>query len=170
METNLSVIALEAELNCAENEDFRAYLQQFPEDLDPVVFDLNKAVEEKIDCTSCGNCCRSLLINVSAQEASALAHLMNRSVEDIKLQFLEESVGGQLVINTIPCHFLSQNKCSIYADRFSECRAFPHLNKPGFRQRIFGTLMHYGRCPIIYNVVEALKIHTKFTLSKHDRE
>jgi uncharacterized protein len=170
IETNLSAIALEAEMKCDENEDFRAWLQQSPEDLDPVVFELNSRVEAQIDCTSCGNCCRSLIINVSAQEADALAHRMNRPLKDIKLQFLEESIGGQLVINTIPCHFLSQNKCSIYADRFNECRAFPHLNKPGFRQRIFGTLMHYGRCPIIYNVVEALKIHTKFILPKREKE
>jgi uncharacterized protein len=166
IETNLSIIAGEAELKLGENEDFRTYLQQFPQDLDPLVFDLNRQVEAKIDCTRCGNCCRTLLINVTAEEAAALALRLDSSVEAVKRQFLEESTGGQLVINTVPCHFLSQNSCSIYTDRFSECRAFPHLNKPGFRQRLFGTLMHYGRCPIIYNVVEALKIYTSFTAAK----
>ena len=59
--------------------------------------------------------------------------------------------------DTIPCHFLADNICTIYPQRFHECREFPHLHKPGFVQRFPGTIMHYARCPIIFNVIEELK-------------
>ena len=62
-----------------------------------------------------------------------------------------------MIINTIPCHFLKGTSCSIYEHRFTECREFPHLNKPHFRGRLFGTMQYYEICPIIFNVVEQLK-------------
>ena len=60
-------------------------------------------------------------------------------------------------MNKIPCHFLHENKCTVYEARPTECREFPGLHKPGFIKRSFATFMHYGRCPIIFNVIEALK-------------
>ena len=162
METDLALIAAASETRMEENEAFREFLKNSTLELDDLVAELNAGIEPLIDCTACGNCCRSLMINVSAQEADALADRLHSSVALVKEKYLEESLGGQLVINTIPCHFLADNKCTIYEHRFTECREFPHLNKTGFRQRIFGTLMHYGRCPIIYNVMEALKLRTKF--------
>lgn len=160
--TDLGFIANEAESRTAENEAFRDFLKQTDLDLDELVQNLTAEIEPGIDCTTCGNCCRSLMINVSTGEAQALAARLGSSLSVVKEKYLEESVGGQLIINTIPCHFLEDNKCTIYENRFSDCREFPHLHKSGFRHRIFGTLMHYGRCPIIYNVMEALKQRTKF--------
>jgi Fe-S-cluster containining protein len=84
------------------------------------------------------------------------------SREDVKEKYIEESQQGNCFINTIPCHFLADNKCTIYENRFTECRDFPHLHKPGFKARLAGTLMHYGRCPIIYNVIEEMKVKTGF--------
>jgi len=162
IQTDLVYIAAQADLKFSENENFRDYLRNGEFDLDTMVIALNAVIEPQIDCTQCGNCCRSLMINVTPAEATQLAGRLGQSLEMVKKTFLEESTGGQLVINTIPCHFLDNNKCSIYSDRFTDCRAFPNLDKPGFAQRIFATLMHYGRCPIIYNVMEELKQHTTF--------
>ncbi|MBC6489378.1 hypothetical protein BC349_00230 [Flavihumibacter stibioxidans] len=160
--TDLSFIAGESAAKTAENEAFRDFLKHSDIELDSLVHELNGEIEPLIDCTACGNCCRSLMINVSADEAQSLAERLHTSLAAVKEKYLEESTGGMLVINTIPCHFLADNKCTIYENRFADCREFPHLHKNGFHQRIFGTLMHYGRCPIIYNVMEALKQHTKF--------
>ena len=81
----------------------------------------------------------------------------------MKKKDIEESAEGQLIMNTIPCHFLSGSSCNIYEDRFTECREFPHLHKPHFTSRLFGTMIYYGMCPIIFNVVEQLKdaVHFK---------
>lgn len=162
IQTDLAYIAAQADLKFSENENFRDFLRNRDFDLDTMVPALNAVIEAQVDCTQCGNCCRSLMINVTPAEATQLADRLGQPLEMVKKTFLEESSGGQLVINAIPCHFLDNNKCSIYADRFTDCRAFPNLDKPGFSQRIFATLMHYCRCPIIYNVMEELKLQTTF--------
>ena len=146
-----------------ENDAFRVFLKNRDSDfIDKIVFGLNAKVEKEIDCTECGACCKSLMINVTAEEADQTAGKMNLSLSAFKEKYIEESIGGKFIINTIPCHFLKDKKCTIYEDRFNECREFPHLHKPNFSDRLFGTLIHYSICPIIFNVVEQLKIEMNF--------
>ncbi|MBC7887436.1 MAG: YkgJ family cysteine cluster protein [Ferruginibacter sp.] len=141
-----------------ENDRFRIFLKQQDEEyIDSIVHALNEQITAQIDCTQCGNCCKSLMINVSTEEIALLATEFQTSPADVKERYIEESDEGQLIINSIPCHFLSGTTCSIYEHRFTDCRDFPHLHKPGFTRRLFGTLMNYAICPIIFNVVEKLK-------------
>lgn len=127
-----------------------------------MVFQINNEVEQKIDCTTCGACCKGLMINVTQKESDAVAAHLQMNNDDFEEKYIEKSMGGQMIINTIPCHFLSDSKCTIYKNRFNECREFPHLHKPNFTDRLFGTLIHYSICPIIFNVVEELKSATEF--------
>lgn len=146
-----------------ENENFRFFLkEQDGELIDKKVQRLNEWVTEKTDCTSCGNCCKSLLINVTTNEAESLAAHLQTSLETIKERYLDVSPGGKMVISSIPCHFLQGTKCSIYEKRFEGCREFPHLDRANFTQRLFGTMMYYGTCPIIFNVIELLKEELEF--------
>jgi len=146
-----------------ENENFRFFLkEQDGEAIDKRVQRLNEWVTEKTDCTSCGNCCKSLLINVTTNEAESLAAHLQTSLETIKERYLDVSPGGKMVISSIPCHFLQGTKCSIYENRFEGCREFPHLDRANFTQRLFGTMMYYGTCPIIFNVIELLKEELEF--------
>lgn len=147
-----------------ENDAFRLFIKNSDNnDVDRMVHALNENITPQIDCTRCGNCCKSLMINITAPEANELAAHLNMDLVAVKEKYIEESLQGQMIMNTIPCHFLSGTKCSIYEHRFNECREFPHLHKDNFRGRLFGTLMHYASCPIIFNVVESLKIATGFT-------
>lgn len=165
---DLSAIQTASECNEDENDRFRIFLkQQDSERVDEMVHSLNRTISAQIDCTQCGNCCHSLMINVEPDEAKNLAAYLDIPAAEFKHAYIEESEQGQMVINTIPCHFLKHNKCSIYTHRFNECREFPHLHKPAFISRLFGTFMHYGRCPIIFNVIEALKIELAFQLIKN---
>ncbi len=146
-----------------ENNHFLRSLRSRSDiELDALAHTLNNEVSAAIDCTECGNCCRSLVINVTQEEVGLLAGHLMLSKEETKEKYIEESQQGNCFINTIPCHFFSANKCTIYEHRFSECRDFPHLHKPGFKARLSGTLMHYGRCPIIYNVIEKMKTELSF--------
>ncbi len=132
------------------------------DEVDGIFHALNEVIAPQIDCTKCGNCCRSFMINVSEEEALKVANTIKLEMNAFKAKYLEESMGGKLIINQIPCHFLSGNKCSIYEDRFSGCREFPHLDEPKIQQRLFGLLMYYSKCPIIYNVIEQAKEQTSF--------
>ena len=141
-----------------ENDRFRIFLKQLDgEQIDTIVHKLNAGISAQIDCTQCGNCCKSLMINVTGEDVKALATHLQISQADVKEKYIEESGQGEMIINTIPCHFLRGTTCSIYEHRFTDCREFPHLHKPHFTGRLFGTLMNYAMCPIIFNVVEKLK-------------
>ena len=156
-------IKKEAATNEEENDAFRVYLKGIESDeLDKKVHQINEVVTPQIDCTQCGACCRQLMINVTEKERVAVANHFQISPSVFKERYLEESMQGKLIINTIPCHFLKDSKCNIYENRFTECRAFPHLHENNFKRRLFGTLVHYAMCPIIYNVIEQLKIAVGF--------
>jgi uncharacterized protein len=168
--TNLSIISANAEKNEAENLRFRELLKQKDvAEIDRLVFELNEEITPQINCTECGtqcgNCCRSLMINVEDADAARLSMHLQLDKEAFYEKYVERSSQGSLaVMNTIPCHFLHENKCTVYEARPNECREFPGLHHPGFTKRLFTIFMHYGRCPIIYNVVEKLKDEIQFNV------
>ncbi len=142
----------------AENDLFAQKVKQ----LDPVMVDqwvlaLNESIAPQIDCTSCGNCCKTLMINVTDMEADRMAAHLSISRSNFDDQYLEKGSNGMMLMNSIPCSFLKDKKCSVYESRFEGCREFPAMHLPGFSKRLFTTLMHYSRCPIIFNVVEEMK-------------
>jgi hypothetical protein len=157
-ETDLKTLAATALQKEEENNQFLASLQHANGVvLDALVHSINARVSKAIDCTECGNCCRTLIVNVTEAELNNLAQHLHITPQAAAEKYIEKSEAGKCYISTMPCHFLEGNKCSIYNQRFTDCREFPHLHKSGFKERLSGTLMHYGSCPIIYNVVEELK-------------
>lgn len=141
-----------------ENDNFRNFLKTQPSDeVDSLVNQLNAKITPLIDCLSCGNCCHSLMINVTEEEADNLSNHLKQSRADFDDKYLEKG-SSMMVINTIPCTFLTGKACSVYEHRFAGCREFPALHLPNFTSRLFTTFMHYDRCPIIYNVIEELKV------------
>jgi Fe-S-cluster containining protein len=153
-------IAIEKE---AENDAFRSFIKNSDGPaIDLLVQEINAAVEPCIDCTSCAACCKTLMINVKPQEAERLASHLKISSTHFKARYIEESLQAQMILNKMPCHFLEGGRCTVYEQRFAECREFPHLSRQNFKDRMFGTLIHYAICPIIFNVIEELKIKTGF--------
>lgn len=163
LQTSIAAIAEAAKQKEAENIQFAEQLLQMnSEEVDTAVHQLNQTIEPQIDCTQCGNCCKTLMVNITGEEADrASAHLqMTRQAFDEA--YVEKGSHELMIINSIPCHFLKGTSCSIYEHRFAGCREFPALHLPHFTQRLFTVMMHYDRCPIIFNVVEALKKETGF--------
>jgi len=162
--TTLTEIARAAEEKEAENLAFRSYLQsQNSDDIDELVQELDTLITPQIDCTSCGNCCRNLMINVTEDEVTALATHLNTTNTGLKEKYIETgSSNDMMIINTIPCHFLHESRCTIYEHRFAGCREFPALHLPKFNKRLFTTFTHYSTCLIIYNVVEEMKKRVSF--------
>lgn len=164
MITNLNTIAAAAVTNENGNVRFKEMVQSSDSaTIDQLVFKLNDTITPQIDCTQCGNCCRSLMINVEAADAGRLSKQLDIPEETFYERYIERSNEGTLaVMSSIPCHFLFENKCTVYEARPNECREFPGLHHPGFKKRLFAIFMHYGRCPIIFNVIEQLKLEMEF--------
>jgi Fe-S-cluster containining protein len=163
LETNRERIAILAASRESENDAFRDFLHnKESEAIDEMVFCLNNTITAQIDCKKCGACCKMLMINVVPSEATTVSAHLGISTKEFKEKYIEESLQGQMIMSSIPCHFLKDKICTVYEHRFSECREFPHLDRKNFKDRLFGTLIHYAMCPIIFNVVEELKIKTGF--------
>ena len=158
VQTDLEIIGKHAVERNVENEQFRQQLTGIEERvLDAMAHAVNDEVSSLVDCTACGNCCRTLVINVERDDVPGCARGVGLTEAAFEDKYIEESAAGHLFVSTVPCHFLTDNKCTVYEHRFTDCREFPHLHKPGFRERLGNTLMYYGMCPIIYNVVEEMK-------------
>lgn len=170
IETNRETIAQLAASREDENDAFRVFLNHKDGGtVDEMVFRLNDIVTPQVDCTKCGACCKMLMINVTPAEAETVSTHLGISNGTFKEKYIEESLQGQMIMSSIPCHFLNEKICTVYEHRFSECREFPHLDRKNFKDRLFGTLIHYAMCPIIFNVVEELKIRTGFkTVSQQE--
>lgn len=163
IETDLDRISALAAEKETENRYFTAFLTtQDTLRTDALVTRLDQSITPQIDCTQCGNCCKSLMIVVNDEEADTLSAHLHQDRDGFDRNYLEKGSNGMMVINRIPCHFLSDNRCSVYEHRFAGCREFPALHIPGFTKRLFTVFMHYDRCPIIFNVVEAMKKEMQF--------
>ena len=146
-----------------ENDHFQSFLAtQDATGIDARVFALQADITPKIDCRQCGNCCKTLMIEVTQPEAERVAQVLGVESDQFVSENLEKGIGQRMIMNTMPCRFLEELSCTIYTDRFAGCREFPALHLPGFTARYFTTRMHYGRCPIIFNVLEALKKELSF--------
>jgi Fe-S-cluster containining protein len=164
---DLEIIKTKANELVHENDKFQAFLREIDSNqLDKHVFKLSEAISPKISCTSCGNCCKSLMVNIDEDEANLLSAHLGKNRVDFDEAYISRGESGRMVINAIPCHFLVENSCSVYEYRFAGCREFPAFHVPDFNKRLFTTYMHYDRCPIIFNVIETLKDELGFEKSK----
>ena len=164
--TDLEIIKSQADLLATENLEFQDFLRNLEgETLDKTVFALSEEISPLISCTDCGNCCKSLMVNIDEQEATHLAAHLGQTRAEFDQKYIEKGESGRMVINAIPCHFLKDNACTVYAHRFAGCKEFPAFHIPDFNKRLFTTYMHYDRCPIIYNVMENLKSEVGFSPS-----
>lgn len=127
-----------------------------------MVHRLNDEISPKIDCTLCGNCCKSLMVGIKPEERIFFAEHFQLSNEEAAEKYLATGINGDTIMSNMPCVFLKENSCTIYEDRFSDCREFPHLHQDGFVNRLFSVLSSYGMCPIVFNVVEAMKTELGF--------
>jgi hypothetical protein len=66
-----------------ENLQFQNFLREMDsESLDNAVLALSNTISPQIDCTQCGNCCKSLMVNINNQEADNLAAHLGQKRED----------------------------------------------------------------------------------------
>ena len=101
------------------------------------------------------------MINIEESDVERISNHLNITEENFKENYVE-SGSTMMIMNTIPCSFLKEKMCTVYEGRFTDCRQFPNLHSPGFQRRLFATLVNYEICPIIFNVIEQLKIITDF--------
>jgi Fe-S-cluster containining protein len=118
---------------------------------------LHEQAFAKIDCLQCANCCKNYSPRFKTPDIKRISkHLKMKEGEFIET-YLVLDPEGDYVVKTKPCPFLgSDNYCSIYEVRPSDCQRFPYTDEDVIVKRQSLTLKNSTFCPIVYYVLEGL--------------
>ena len=112
---------------------------------------------EKIDCLQCANCCKNYSPRFKTPDVKRISRHLKMRESDFIEQYLKVDDEGDFVAKTLPCPFLgSDNFCTIYEERPSDCRRFPYTDEDVIIKRQALTLKNSTFCPITYYVLEKL--------------
>jgi Fe-S-cluster containining protein len=119
--------------------------------------DLHEEAFEKIDCLNCAACCKNYSPRFKTTDIKRISkHLKLRESVFIDT-YLNLDSDGDYVVKSSPCPFLgSDNYCSIYEQRPSDCHRFPYTDEDVLLKRPAITLKNATFCPAVYFVLEKL--------------
>jgi uncharacterized protein len=118
---------------------------------------LHEEAFEKIDCLTCGNCCKGYSPRFKAPDIKRISKHLKIKEGDLINNYLFVDSDGDYVMRQKPCAFLgSNNYCSIYEVRPSDCARFPYTDEDVLLKRQPLTLKNSTFCPAVYFVLEKL--------------
>lgn len=119
--------------------------------------DLHEEAFEKIDCLTCGNCCKGYSPRFKGPDIRRIAKHLGMKDGDLINRYLVVDEDGDYVMRSRPCSFLgADNHCSIYDVRPSDCERFPYTDEDVILKRQPLTLKNSTFCPAVYHVLERL--------------
>ena len=158
--TDLKLIEKLAEENFQANQKFAEFLKTKDSDAtDKIVANLSQNVSLGIDCKKCANCCKSLTVAANYQDSAKVAASLNLEHSEFKANYMKRDYNGDMVFKQRPCPLLKNDLCSVYENRPTTCRTYPHLEKGNFIGRLQNVLSNLKVCPIAYNTFELLKLN-----------
>lgn len=153
------------QLAAARHDEFEVlrYLLELDDDiddarLDALVEEIAAPIRAAIDCTKCANCCRTLTVYMTPEDAKLLADGLGTPPAEVIRSYIDPASSPDedaWRLRFRPCCFLEGKLCSVYAHRPDACRIYPSF-APDFRWTLENTLDGAGICPIIYNVLSQL--------------
>jgi uncharacterized protein len=119
--------------------------------------DLHELAFEQIDCLQCAACCKNYSPRFKTTDVKRISkHLGMRESQFIDT-YLNVDEEGDFVVKKSPCPFLgSDNACSIYEVRPSDCARFPYTDEDVIIKRQALTLKNATFCPITFKVLQGL--------------
>jgi uncharacterized protein len=137
---------------------YKQYLQKASKnDVLKQLAGLNEEAFSKIDCLQCANCCKNYSPRFKTPDIKRISKHLRMRESDFIETYLRVDEEGDFVVRSTPCPFLStDNFCSIYEQRPSDCQRFPYTGEDVFIKRQQLTLKNSTFCPITYYVLEKL--------------
>jgi uncharacterized protein len=112
---------------------------------------------ETVDCLTCANCCKNYSPRFKPPDVKRIAKYLKMSESELKDTYLRRDEDGDFVVKQSPCPFLgSDNYCSIYEARPSDCHRFPYTDEDVLLKKQQITLKNSTFCPAVYLVLEKL--------------
>jgi Fe-S-cluster containining protein len=132
-----------------QRADKNKVLKQLPQ--------LHEEAFEKIDCLQCAACCKNYSPRFKTPDVKRISKHLRMKESDFIETYLNVDNEGDFVAKTAPCPFLgSDNYCSIYEVRPSDCARFPYTDEDVIIKRQNLTLKNASFCPITFYVLDRL--------------
>jgi len=151
-----------------KKKSFRTFLtkleKNLPRGLHGMVLKVDKEVWEETDCLTCGNCCKKMTPTFSVEDIKRISAHFKMTADEFKEKWLKfDKKDKDWQNKKQPCQFLNltDNKCSIYPIRPSDCSGFPHLTKkkPELYFHVHKQNIEY--CPATFKMVEKMQLLLK---------
>jgi uncharacterized protein len=132
-----------------DRADKNKVLKQLPQ--------LHEEAFEKIDCLQCAACCKNYSPRFKTPDVKRISKHLGMKESIFIDTYLRVDDDGDFVVKTAPCPFLgTDNFCSIYDVRPSDCARFPYTKEDVLIKRQKLTLKNSTFCPITYYVLDKL--------------
>lgn len=119
--------------------------------------DLHNEAFSKIDCLQCAACCKNYSPRFKTTDIKRISKHLKLKESVFIDTYLNLDNEGDYVVKSSPCPFLgSDNFCSIYEQRPSDCHRFPYTDEDVLLKRPAITLKNATFCPAVYFVLEKL--------------
>ncbi|MBV4359536.1 YkgJ family cysteine cluster protein [Pinibacter aurantiacus] len=119
--------------------------------------DLHEEAFTHVDCLQCANCCKTYSPRFKTPDIKRISKHLKLKEGDFIEKYLRLDSDGDYVVKQSPCPFLgSDNYCSIYEVRPSDCERFPYTNEDVILKRMNITLKNSTFCPAVFYVLEKL--------------
>lgn len=145
-------------------KSFKTFLTKLeknpPKDLHKLIEVVDKEVWAETDCLTCGNCCKQMTPTFSVKDIKRIATHFEMTPNAFKEKWLTyDKKDDDWQNKKQPCQFLNltDNKCSIYPIRPSDCSGFPHLTKKNTVDYVHVHKQNIQYCPATYKMVEKMK-------------
>ena len=143
----------------ASNKIFLKKLKQKKiRNLDDVFHTAHKEAFEQIDCLTCANCCKTTSPIFYQKDIERVAKRLRLKPFEFIEKYLKLDEDKDYVLQQAPCPFLgTDNYCSVYEDRPTACREYPHTNRKNMYQVLDLTYKNTLVCPAVLKIVDEVK-------------
>src|ERR1043165_7557815 len=108
--------------NFLAKADKNKVLKQLPQ--------LHEEAFEKIDCLQCAACCKNYSPRFKTPDVKRISKYLGMKESVFIETYLRVDDDGDFVVKSSPCPFLgSDNRCSVYDERPSDCARFPYTDE-----------------------------------------
>lgn len=147
----------------AQQKKYKHYLQRSNKnEVLKVLPSLHEQAFKSIDCLQCAACCKNYSPRFKTPDIKRISKHLNLKESVFIKTYLRLDEEGDYVIKKSPCPFLgTDNFCSIYEVRPSDCERFPYTDEDIFIKRQSITLKNSSFCPAVYFVLEKLTSNVK---------
>ena len=135
--------------NFLDRADRNKVLKQLP--------GLHEEAFQKINCLDCAACCKNFSPRFKTPDLKRISKHLGMKESQFIDKYLNVDEEGDFVVKSSPCPFLgSDNKCSVYDVRPSDCARFPYTDEDVIIRRKALTLKNASFCPATFYVLERL--------------